>query len=618
MGLKDCEFLLLMNILSKLALPEKTKLASFVYEVKPTNFGTLPDDKKMTALSKFFQTLSSIQKPVRVIMLKEPLELEIGTEIRHLQIPRTYVISSESLELILEQIGLEYSVVVSAPKWKIKSENLNNVILEDGNFAKCYTLYKMPATLPAAWAHSLLSKADVVSIWIKPIENHKAVSQMIRYTGLVGTGAAKSYNARYSFQKGQAVLEALSRQETKLFNCSVVVMIKAKDLVSLKLADKNFKTTMSANLASFDPTTAMQKQMLVDGIGKVLYFELGSIGIFYPFVSADMIEVPNGVPLGINLNTMAPVIYDYTQRENYNILLLASSGAGKSVTAKTALTRLSDKYPDAMIFIVDPNGEYETVAEYLKLNLIKVTQESKLGLEPFKLFSPSDAADILGDITKAPDIVRKEFRAKAEECASVKDLFDKVSGEAKKFLIDLVEGSISNVLQGDSRFENRTVISLRGTSGEERVSMLLLLALGKVWKQINSVPARIPKILVIDEGWMLFQMASAGRFLNMIARVGRKFNVIFLFITQRPEDVIENDFGRAIADNAGTKIFLQNTEQASEKIKNAMVLSDLETDMLKSFGKGECLFLTKDYRLRVQISPTKEELKIFSTTPTES
>lgn len=607
-----------MKRFAKLSFPEKTKLSTFAYEIKPTNFGTLPDDKKMIALSKFFQTLSSIQKPIRIIMLKEPLELEVENETRYLQIPRTYVVSSESLELILEQIGLEYSVVTSAPDWKVKSENLNNVILENDNFAKCYTLYKIPSILPAAWAHSLLSRVDMVSIWLKPIESHKAISQMIRYTGLVGTGAARSHSARYSFQKGQQVLEALSRQETKLFNCSVVVTIITRDLISLKIADKNFKTTMRANLASFDATSAMQKQMLVEGIGKVLYFELGSTAIFYPFVSADMIEVPNGVPLGINLNTMAPVIYDYTQRENYNILLLASSGAGKSVTAKTCLTRLSGKYPDAMIFIIDPNGEYETVAEHLKLNLIRVTQESKLGLEPFKLFTPSDAADILGDITKAPDTVRKEFRAKAEKCSSVKELYEKTSDEAKKFLVDLVEGPISNVLQGDLKFENRTVISLRGTSGEERVSMLLLLALGKIWKQVNSSPARIPKILVIDEGWMLFQMASAGRFLNMIARMGRKFNVIFMFITQRPEDVIENDFGRAIADNAGTKIFLQNTEQASEKIKNAMVLSDLETDMLKSFGKGECLFLTKEYRLRVQITPTKEELEIFSTTPTRS
>ena len=606
-----------MRVFSKLALAKNAKLSTFVYEVKPTNFGTLPDDKKMAALSKFFQTLGSIQKPIRVMMLKEPLELEIGAETRHLQIPRTYVISGESLDLILEQIGLEHSVVSSAPEWKIKSENLNHVVLENSNFVRCYTLYKIPSTLPAAWAHSLLSKADIVSIWIKPIENHRAVSQMIRYTGLVGTGAAKSHSARYSFQKGQEVLEALSRQETKLFNCSVVAMIKAGDLRALKIADKNFKTSLRATLALFDATPAMQKQMLVEGIGKVLYFELGSTAIFYPFVSADMIEVPNGIPLGINMNTSAPVIYDYTQRENYNILLLASSGAGKSVTAKTCLARLSCKYPDAMIFIIDPNGEYEAVAKYLKLNLIKVTQESKLGLEPFNLFTPADAADILGDITKAPDTVRKEFRAKAGGCSSVRELYDKVSCEARRFLVDLIEGTISNVLHGSLKFENKTVVSLRGTSGEERVSMLLLLVLGKIWKQINLAPARIPKILVIDEGWMLFQMASAGRFLNMIARVGRKFNVIFMFVTQRPEDVIENDFGRAVADNAGTKIFLQNTEQASEKIKSAMAISEIEADMLKSFGKGECLFLTKDYRLRVQISPTKEELGIFSTTPTE-
>jgi len=112
-------------------------------------------------------------------------------------------------------------------------------------------------------------------------------------------------------------------------------------------------------------------------------------------------------------------------------------------------------------------------------------------------------------------------------------------------------------------------------------------------------------------------MSSAGKFLDMMARVGRKFNVIFLFITQRPEDVIENQYGRAIAENAATKIFLQNTEQASEKIKRAMDLSEQEADMLKTFSRGQCLLLTKDYRLRVQITPSAEELKIFSTTPTD-
>jgi hypothetical protein len=593
----------------------QTKTTKFVYEIKPTNFGTLPDDKKMVALSKFFGILASIQRPIRIIMLKEPLELEMGGQTRRLHVPRTYLICLEPLEHVLQQIGVEYSMATSEPSWKIRTEQISHLILDDGSIARCHTLYRMPASLSAAWAHGLLPHVEMISIRIKPIESHRAVSIINRYVGLVGTAAATNVISHYKHQKGTQLLAALTRQETRMFTCSLVAMIRARNTVSLRIMERDFRTAMRTMLSSFEATLAMQRQMLEDGIGKQLYFELGSSAIFYPFVSSDMIEIPNGVALGINLNTSAPVIYDYTQRDNYNILLLATSGAGKSVTAKTILSRLIKKYPTAHVFVVDPNGEYETVAKFLSIGIVKVTEETNLGFDPFKLFKPEDAAEIVGDISKADDIVRKEFRAKAQNCSSIKELYDKVDVDAKKYLKDLVTGSIYEILGGEPRLGDRTVISLRGTSGEERISMLLLLALGKIWKKINSLPPSVPKILLVDEGWMLFNMSSAGKFLDVIARVGRKFNVIFLFITQRPEDVIENQYGRAIAENAATKIFLQNTEQSSEKIKRAMDLSEQEADMLKTFSRGQCLFLTKDYRLRVQITPSDEELKVFSTTP---
>lgn len=590
----------------------------FVYEIKPTNFGTLPDDKKIAALSRFFSILASIQRPVRIIMLKDPLKIEMGNAVRMLMIPRTYLVCAEPLEQTMQQIGIDYSMSTLEPSWKIKSEHLSRLTLQDGSVCRCYTLYKIPASLPAAWAHGILPHVEMVSIRIKPVETHKAVSTINRYVGLVGTNAARNPSFSYKYQKGMELLSAFTRQETRMFACSVVVMLKAKDVAVLRLADKGFRTAMRTMLCSFEPTITIQRQMLHEGGGKQLYFELGSSAIFYPFVSADMVEVPNGIPLGINLNTNAPVIYDYTQRDNYNILLLATSGAGKSVTAKTLLVRLVKKYPTAHVFIVDPNGEYEAVAGFLGINVIKITEERGLGLDPFKLFRPEDAAEIIGDISKADDIVRKEFRANAQNCRSIKEFYESVNETAKSYLKDLVNGSLYEILDGEPRLGERTVISLRGTSGEERVSMLLLLALGRIWKKINTLPTITPKILLIDEGWMLFNMSSAGKFLDMMARVGRKFNVIFLFITQRPEDVIENQYGRAIAENASTKIFLQNTEQATEKIRKAMDISDHEADMLKTFSKGQCLFLTKDYRLKVQITPSDEELVVFSTTPMET
>ncbi|CAE6492673.1 VirB4 family type IV secretion system protein [Candidatus Nitrosotenuis uzonensis] len=587
----------------------------FVYEIKPTNFSTLPDDKKIVALGRFFNIISSIQKPVRILMIKEPLTLEMGTDMRTLQIPRTYLVSEEPLEQFLQQTGLEYSVATNKPKWDIQEERLSFLKLKDGSLAKCYTLYGIPATLSAAWAHQLLAYVDLVSIRMRPIENHRAISSINRIVGLITASTAKNPAAHYKYEKGMDLLQALARQETRLFKCSLVIMIRAQHSFALKLADKNFKNATRSTLSSFEATPTMQMGMLENGIGKQLYFELGSCAIFYPFVSADMIEIPNGVALGINMNTLAPVIFDYSQRDNYNILLLATSGAGKSVTAKTILARLIKKYPTSHVFVVDPNGEYEIVADFLQIQVIRATEEKELGLDPFNLFKPDDAAEIIGDISKADNVVRKEFRAKAQGCKSIIDLYEKVDKLAQSYLKDLVTGSLHEVLRGESKLEDRAVISLRGTSGEERISMLLLLALGKIWKKINSLPIAVPKILLIDEGWMLFNMSSAGKFLDMIARMGRKFNVIFIFITQRPEDVIENQYGRAIAENAATKIFLQNTEQASEKIKKAMDLSEQEADMLKTLSRGQCLFLTKDYRLRVQITPSDDELKVFSTTP---
>lgn len=189
------------------------------YEIKPTNFATLPDDKKLGALTKFYRFLAAIQKPARIITQKEYISLEIGADKKLLPLPRTFLISGESLEQILEHAGLEYSLVAKEPRWMVKSESLNYLTLDDDALARCYSLYKVPFTLPAAWISSLLSYSEMISVWLKPIENHKAVSQIQRYLGLVAAGANTSYDLKYRTEKGLAVLDALTKQQTNCF-CS--------------------------------------------------------------------------------------------------------------------------------------------------------------------------------------------------------------------------------------------------------------------------------------------------------------------------------------------------------------------------------------------------------------
>jgi type IV secretory pathway VirB4 component len=330
-----------------------------------------------------------------------------------------------------------------------------------------------------------------------------------------------------------------------------------------------------------------------------------------------MLEL-DGILLGENVITKAPCIYDYRNRDNYNVVILATSGAGKSVTAKLMLTRLLSNSKDAYCYVIDPQGEYEQLASYINASMLRLTEYRELSLDPFLLFDDkTEIADIIAEITKATDVVKKELRVKATSCSSIFELYDKVSNDAKVYLQDLVLSDLAVLFkQGESRVSKRTILSLKGTYGEERTAMLLVLAIAKAWKTINELPKHIPKILVVDEGWLLFTMQSTARFMNLIARTGRKLNVIFIFITQRPEDVIANEYGRALLDNSDTKILLRNNELATIKIAEALQLSREEKDMLVNFVKGECLLITREHRLRVQIKPTDEELELFSTTPT--
>lgn len=126
-------------------------------------------------------------------------------------------------------------------------------------------------------------------------------------------------------------------------------------------------------------------------------------------------------------------------------------------------------------------------------------------------------------------------------------------------------------------------------------------------------------MLVVDEGWLAFKIPTTARFVEMIARTGRKLNVLFLFISQRPEDVIRNETGRAILENADTKILLRNTEIASQEVADALWLSQREKDMLPLLANGEALMFAGEHRLRIRITPkSREELDVFSTTPADS
>ncbi len=587
----------------------------YTYEVKPTNFFTLPAQKQAVVLSHFYSLLSSIQEPLQVTISKEPLRVDMGNEIRYLQITRTFMSSAEPLDGILESQGFDYFIATNPPRFEIKKEYWKHVLLQDDRLARCFTLYHPSSSLSPAWVYSLLSACDEIMLEFIPIEQERAVSKLRRKIHLMRSTQSTSSKIVNQIQMGLATVSELEKNNTKLFMVTLNAIILADEIKALGIATKKFFKLTRVSLSHFDNTPASQARML-EGWGKRLYVELGSCDVFYPFVSSEMLEVPNGITIGINYNTGAPVIYNYSMRANYNILILASSGSGKSVTAKLILKRLLEKYPAALTFIVDPEGEYEKIAEYLKIEPIRITGGEELGFDPFRMFEkPGDAVNALCEIAQVPSLVANSFQAKCGGVRNLDEFYGKLSGEEKKYLVNLMEGPMATLFRGEPRISDMTIISLKGTYAEDYVARVSFLALAKLWKKIGSVPVQAPKILIIDEGHLIFRFASAAKLVDLLARMGRKKNVIFVFISQRVEDVTKTEAGRAFFDNSETKIILRNNEIASDELVRSLQLSPQEKDMILSFNSGEALILTRDYRLRAYITPSNEELEMFGTSP---
>ena len=584
----------------------------FAYEITPTDLLTLPSEQQDTKLKNFLGFISKLQNKTRIVSIKKPYDIDVGGESRYLEQIRTYVMNREPLNHALSKFNYSISDPID---WNIQKEKTTHLEFRDGTVGKCLTLYSVPGSLYPAWSNSLLNICDSVSVRIKPIRNDKALQKLKKIIEF--TPAGSTIEQQNKVNKARSVVNALAKQDTKVFECTTNVLIKANTLMELKQRINEFKINSYGMMTMFEAVPTRQKEMLKKGWGKNLSFELGSMQVFYPFVSSDMLETPNGIVIGNNMITGAPVVYDYTNRVNSNILMIGSSGRGKSVTSKTFLTRLLEVYPDAMAFMVDPKAEYAEIADKWNLQVIDADKMEGLGMDPFRTFEKkTDAADVIADICDvgSNDVpIRNEMIEKSEECNSVYELYQKVDKVAKRYLKSLQTEEMKKIMEGDNELSSRTVISLEGKS-RSAISTLTVLAFAKIWDTITKLPKEQPKIVIVDEAWRLFQKENSARVVAEIGRLGRAYNVIAVFITQEVDDITTNPVGRTFANNAATKFILGLEAQAAKQIQDALDISPDERELVQEYEKGQALLLTKGYRLRIKVVPTNEELELFSTT----
>ena len=145
--------------------------------------------------------------------------------------------------------------------------------------------------------------------------------------------------------------------------------------------EKNFiEKNKTAKRAHFIYWAGQQAQVFFEGFGQKLTFDLGSCSILYAFASADMLELPNGIPVGRNIITKGPVIFDILKRTNLNVGIIGTSGSGKSYTTKILIYQFISESIQTLTFTLWIQLTSTVPLQiFLGMEKLDITGEDELG-----------------------------------------------------------------------------------------------------------------------------------------------------------------------------------------------------------------------------------------------
>ena len=250
------------------------------------------------------------------------------------------------------------------------------------------------------------------SIYIEPIQEARSQSELNRVINELETErivAADKGNINRESNLSQKRLEAEQLRDeiaagfNKLYEASVVSTIFTYNLNDLDRITKLLSTEMAKSLVGIKTAWAMQEDafksnlpLMEDKIKKTHTFDRRSMSTVFPFVTSEVGHA-SGIPLGFNKQTGTPILFDnfHNSLTNYNMVIFAKSGAGKSVTMKTLISR-SSILMGIESLALDAEGEYTIVAESLGGINIVLSPNSKTVINLFDIEAETIKDEITG------------------------------------------------------------------------------------------------------------------------------------------------------------------------------------------------------------------------------
>jgi type IV secretory pathway VirB4 component len=255
-----------------------------------------------------------------------------------------------------------------------------------------------PREVSAGWLQPLLSwrGAADIALYFDPLANDTAArhlqKQRARFSASLAKSGVSDPMTEVAATDAEDIARAIARGESRLFRLGLYITLRADTPEALDAETYKVKVLCSSLLLDARPTTyrALEGWLTTlplgaDQIKLRRTFDTKAGADCFPFATGEMVGHPSGILFGRGVSRTrmeasggggSPVFVDRFALPNHNMLILASSGAGKSYTAK-ALTGRSALQGDEVL-IVDPDDEYVRLTQALGGEVIREpTQQPK-------------------------------------------------------------------------------------------------------------------------------------------------------------------------------------------------------------------------------------------------
>ncbi|MEK7460064.1 MAG: DUF87 domain-containing protein [Patescibacteria group bacterium] len=565
---------------------------------------------------------------------------------------------------LYKDTGLDLVDVLAPSAVKVSSKHLNL----GEKVVRSFFVTSYPSILTDNWLSPLinLDKVFDISIYIHPVDTavimKKFEKKVAEVQSQISVRESKGYVRDPMLESAYRDLEdlrdRLQQAQEKMFDVGLYFSLYADNEEALNHAEAEIKSMLESRLIYIRPALFQQEEAFQsispvnnDKLSITKKINSEPLSSFFPFVSFDLTS-DHGILYGINRHNSSLVLFDRFSLENYNSITFAKSGSGKSYATKLEILR--SLMFDIDVIVIDPEREYEAMAEATGGRYFNISLNSEHHINPFDLPIPREdesPADILrsniislvglfrlmlGGLTPEEDALVDHA---ISETYALKDItpdsdfsnieppllsdFEMVlSGMegAEGILIKLTKytrGSWAGFINQPTNVDiNRKFIVFSVRDMEDDLKpVAMYLVTHYIWNAIRRTLKK--RLLVVDEAWWMMKSEDTAAFLYALAKRGRKYYLGVATITQDVADFLKSPYGLPIMTNSSIQILLKQSPTSIDAVQNAFNLTDEEKYLLLESGVGEGIFFAGMKHVAIRIIASYTEDQIITSDPSQ-